>query len=92
MVFSLTNGTIEVGQIQSFIQYSRSLNQPIQQLTQIANQLQSTAASAERVFEFLEESEEEQVVDNPVDITDLKGNVEFKNVKFDILKIRLLLI
>lgn len=76
------NGTIEVGQIQSFIQYSRSLNQPIQQLTQIANQLQSTAASAERVFEFLEESEEEQVVDNPVDITDLKGNVEFKNVKF----------
>ncbi len=75
-------GTIQVGQIQSFIQYIRSLNQPIQQMAQITNQLQSTAAAAERVFEFLEEEEEDQTVENPVDITELEGNVEFKNVKF----------
>ena len=48
-------GTIEVGQIQSFIQYVRSFNQPIAQLAQVANMLQSTAAAAERIFEFLDE-------------------------------------
>lgn len=75
-------GTIAVGEIQSFIQYVRSFNQPISQVAQIANQLQSTAAAAERVFEFLNEEEEDQVVPNPVSIEGLEGQVTFNNVKF----------
>lgn len=74
--------TIEVGDIQSFIQYVRSFTQPIQQVAQVANLLQSTAAASERVFEFLEEAEEDQTVSNPVSIEGLDGNVEFKNVHF----------
>ena len=73
---------IEVGDIQSFIQYVRTFNQPIAQLAQVANLMQSTAAAAERVFEFLEEEEEDQTVENPVKIDKLEGNVEFKNVHF----------
>lgn len=73
---------IEVGDIQSFIQYVRNFTQPIQQAAQVANMLQSTAAASERVFEFLEEEEEDQVVENPVSVEGLKGNVEFKNVHF----------
>ena len=57
--------TIEVGDIQSFIQYVRNFTQPIQQVAQVANMLQSTAAASERVFEFLEEEEEDQTVENP---------------------------
>ena len=74
--------TIEVGDIQSFIQYVRSFTQPIQQVAQVANMLQAMAAAAERVFEFLEEEEEDQVVENPVHLEGLKGNVEFEHVKF----------
>lgn len=74
--------TIEVGDIQSFIQYVRNFTQPIQQVAQVANMLQSTAAAAERVFEFLGEEEEDQTVPNPVSVEGLKGNVEFKNVHF----------
>ena len=74
--------TIEVGDIQSFIQYVRSFTQPIQQVAQVANMLQAMAAAAERVFEFLEEEEEDQVVENPVHVEGLKGNVEFEHVKF----------
>lgn len=73
---------IEVGDIQSFIQYVRSFTQPIQQVAQVANMLQSTAAASERVFEFLEESEEDQTVPNPVSINGLQGNVEFDHVRF----------
>lgn len=75
-------GTIEVGDIQSFTQYVRNFTQPIQQLAQVGNMLQSTAAASERVFEFLEEKEEDVTVPNPVHVDGLKGNVEFKNVKF----------
>lgn len=73
---------IEVGDIQAFIQYIRSFTQPIAQIANISNILQQTAACAERVFEFLEE--EEEVPDNsqPVKIEDIKGNVEFRNVRF----------
>jgi len=73
---------IEVGDIQAFIQYIRSFTQPIAQIANISNILQQTAACAERVFEFLEE--EEEVSDNPqpVKIEDIKGNVEFRNVRF----------
>lgn len=73
---------IEVGDIQSFIQYVRNFTQPITQVAQVANMLQSTAAAAERVFEFLDEEEEEQTVENPVSVEGLKGNVEFKHVCF----------
>ena len=75
-------GTIQVGDIQSFIQYVRSFTQPIQQVAQVANMLQSTAAASERVFEFLEETEEDQTVENPVCIDDLKGSVSFEHVHF----------
>lgn len=74
--------TIEVGDIQSFIQYVRSFTQPIQQVAQVANLLQSTAAASERVFEFLEEAEEDQIVPDPVSIDGLEGNVEFEHVHF----------
>ena len=73
---------IEVGDIQSFIQYVRTFNQPITQAAQVANMLQSTAAAAERVFEFLEEEEEDVTVDNPQSVENLSGVVEFKNVHF----------
>ena len=75
-------GSIEVGDIQSFIQYVRNFTQPIQQIAQVANMLQSTAAASERVFEFLEEEEEVQTVEHPVSIEGLKGNVSFDHVKF----------
>jgi len=74
--------TIEVGDIQSFIQYVRQFTQPIGQVAQVANLLQSTAAAAERVFEFLEEEEEDQFVENPVSIDKLEGNVAFEDVHF----------
>ncbi len=73
---------IQVGDIQSFIQYIRSFNQPIAQAAQIANVLQSTAAAAERVFEFLEEEEEVDNAVNPINIEELKGEVTFKDVHF----------
>lgn len=79
--FTIKN-KIEVGDIQSFIQYVRNFTQPITQAAQVANMLQSTAAAAERVFEFLGEEEEDQTVPNPVSVEGLKGNVEFKNVHF----------
>ena len=75
-------GVIEVGDIQSFIQYVRSFTQPIQQVAQVANMLQSTAAASERVFEFLEEKEEDQTVENPVCIDNLEGSVSFEHVHF----------
>lgn len=73
---------IEVGDIQSFIQYVRNFTQPIQQVAQVANMLQSTAAASERVFEFLEEDEEDQTVPDAVSIKGLKGRVEFEHVRF----------
>ena len=72
--------TIEVGDIQSFIQYVRNFT--ITQVAQVANMLQSTAAASERVFEFLEEEEEDQFAQNPVSVEGLEGNVEFDHVHF----------
>ena len=80
--FFVIKNIIEVGQIQSFIQYVRSFNQPITQLAQVGNMMQTTAASAERVFEFLEEEEETEVSENVVPVESLKGNVSFDHVKF----------
>ena len=74
--------TIEVGDIQSFIQYVRNFTQPIQQVAQVTNMLQLAAASSQRVFEFLEEKEEDQTVEHPVSVEGLHGNVQFENVHF----------
>lgn len=73
---------IEVGDIISFVQYIRSFNQPIAQTAQVANILQSTAAAAERVFEFLEENEESPEAENAVSTENIKGEVEFRDVHF----------
>ena len=77
-------GRITVGDIQAFIQYVKNFTQPIQQIAQVINQVQSMAAAAERVFEFLGEEEEDQFAANPVDISShvIEGAVEFEHVKF----------
>ena len=80
--FMVIKNAIEVGDIQSFFQYIRNFTQPIQQIAQVTNMLQSAAAASERVFEFLEEEEEDQKVDHPVSTDGLKGNVEFRHVQF----------
>lgn len=74
--------SIEVGDIQSFIQYVKNFTHPIQEVAQVANLLQSTAAASERVFEFLDEEEEEQIAQDSISVENLKGNVEFKHVQF----------
>ena len=76
------NGRITVGNIQSFIQYNKQFTQPIVQIAQVSSMLQSMVAAAERIFEFLEEEEEIQKVENPVSIEGIKGNVEFDHVHF----------
>ena len=75
-------GIITIGDIQAFIQYVKSFTQPIQQIAQVTNQVQSMAAAAERVFEFLEEKEEDQMVEKPADVTKVIGNVTFDHVSF----------
>ena len=75
-------GIITIGDIQAFIQYVKSFTQPIQQIAQVTNQVQSMAAAAERVFEFLEEEEEDQIVEQPADVTKVVGNVAFDHVSF----------
>lgn len=80
--FLAINGKITIGDIQAFIQYVNNFTRPIQQIAQVSNMLQSMAASAERVFEFLSEDEEEQTSQNPVYIKNIKGNINFENVKF----------
>ena len=75
-------GVITIGDIQAVIQYVKSFTQPIQQIAQVTNQVQSMAAAAERVFEFLEEEEEDQVVEHPADVTKVIGNVAFDHVSF----------
>lgn len=76
------NGTIQVGDIQAFIQYVKNFTQPITQVAQVSNMLQSMAAAAERVFEFLEEEEEEEKKETPVQLEECKGEVEFEHVQF----------
>ncbi len=75
-------GTITIGDIQAFIQYVKNFTQPIQQIAQVINQVQSMAAASERVFEFLDEEEEEQTVANPQDIGQISGAVTFEHVHF----------
>ena len=75
-------GTIGVGEIQAFIQYVRNFTQPIQQIAQVANMLQSMAAASERVFEFLDEEEEELTVEHAVHLDHVDGYVDFFHVSF----------
>ena len=75
-------GIITVGDIQSFIQYSRQFNQPIAQMAELSNMLQVMVAAAERIFNFLEEKEEVQHIKNAKDVKGLNGNIKFDNVKF----------
>lgn len=76
------NGTITVGNIQSFIQYNKQFTQPINQIAQISAMLQSMIAAAERIFEFLEQPVEKDTHKGKIDTTNLKGNVTFEHVKF----------
>lgn len=75
-------GTVNIGDIQAFIQYTRQFNQPVMQSANIANVLQSTAAAAERIFEFLGEEEEIPEAANPIKIDNVACCVDFENVKF----------
>lgn len=75
-------GVISVGDIQSFIQYVRSFNQPVSQIAQIFNILQSAMAAAERVFEFLDEAEEEPAPVHPAPTAGIRGEVTFDHVRF----------
>ena len=77
-----SRGVIEVGDILSFIQYIKSFTQPISQVAQISNVIQSTVAAAERVFAFLEEKEEVTESAKPVELEKVEGRVTFENVKF----------
>ena len=76
------NGRLKIGDIQAFIQYIDQFNQPLVQVANIANVLQSTAAAAERVFEFLDEPEEQAEGKDLVKLANVKGEVEFDNVVF----------
>lgn len=79
--YNVVKGRITIGNVQSFIQYAKNFTQPINQMAQISATLQSTIASAERIFDFLEEKEEPKVT-NPVKLDNVLGNVEFKHVSF----------
>lgn len=75
-------GTIGIGDIQAFIQYVKNFTQPIQQMAQVINQVQSMTAAAERVFEFMNEEEEDQIAENPVRLENPRGDIEFDHVSF----------
>lgn len=75
-------GTITIGDIQAFIQYVRNFTQPIQQIAQVMNMLQSMAAAAERVFEFLDEEEEVMQPEQPLQVEKIEGSVTFEHVAF----------
>lgn len=82
--YLIINNGMQIGDIQAFIQYVRNFNQPITQTAQIMNVLQATAAAAERVFEFLEEPEEEPDTDQPLSVRDSNGNISINgDVTFD---------
>ena len=75
-------GRIKIGDIQSFISYNKNFTHPITQMAQILNMIQSMVAASERIFEFLEECEEDNSYKERINVDDIKGSVEFKHVKF----------
>lgn len=84
--FLTIKGTIRVGDIQAFIQYVKQFTQPVQQIAQVTNMLQSMAAAAERVFEFLAEEEEQQVLEHPTTLEKIDGSVDFEHISFGYLE------
>ncbi len=80
--FLAVRGTIEIGDILAFITYVRNFTQPMQQIAQVTNMMQSMAAAAERVFEFLDEEEEDQTTENAVSVGNISGVVDFTHVSF----------
>ena len=80
--FMVIKNKIEVGDVQAFFQYIRNFTQPIQQIAQVTNMLQSSAAASERVFEFLDVEEEDQMAENPVSVDQIEGNVSFEHISF----------
>ena len=87
-----TSGSISIGDIQAFIQYVRSFNQPIGQVAQIMNVLQSTAAASERVFEFLDEKEMDPETSSPVRVDEtIQGKVDFDHVRFGYLEDKIII-
>lgn len=80
--FLAVKGAITIGDIQAFITYVRNFTQPMQQIAQVSNMLQSMMAAAERVFQFLEEEEEDQFTENATSIDHVEGVVDFEHVKF----------
>ena len=80
--FLAINGTITIGDIQAFITYVKNFTQPIQQIAQVTNMMQSMMAAAERVFEFLDEAEEDQITENAVSINNVEGIIDFEHVHF----------
>lgn len=80
--FLAVKGAITIGDIQAFITYVRNFTQPMQQIAQVSNMLQSMMAAAERVFQFLEEEEEDQFTENATSIDYVEGVVDFEHVKF----------
>ena len=80
--FMVIKNKTEVGDVQAFFQYIRNFTQPIQQIAQVTNMLQSSAAASERVFEFLDVEEEDQVAEDPVSINQIEGNVSFEHISF----------
>src|SRR5699024_6140787 len=78
-----SGNTITIGDIQAFIQYVRQFNQPISQLAQTMNMLQSTAAAAERVFEFLDELAKDTTKNKSEDVSNIKGSINFADVSVD---------
>lgn len=75
-------GMITIGDIQAFIQYVKNFTQPMAQIAQVINQVQSMSAASERVFEFLSEKEETQTIEQPVQLSEIKGAVSFQNIQF----------
>ncbi|MGN0347457.1 MAG: ABC transporter ATP-binding protein [Lachnospiraceae bacterium] len=80
--FLAIKNVITIGDIQAFITYVRNFTQPMQQIAQVINMMQSMMAAAERVFEFLEEEEEDQTTENAIPLSEVKGNVDFEHVQF----------
>ena len=80
--FIVIKNKIEVGDVQAFFQYIRNFTQPIQQIAQVTNMLQSSAAASERVFEFLDVEEEDQMAEEPVSVNQIEGNVSFEHISF----------
>lgn len=80
--FMVIKNKIEVGDVQAFFQYIRNFTHPIQQIAQVTNMLQSSAAASERVFEFLDVEEEDQMAEDPVSVNQIEGNVSFEHISF----------